>query len=134
MIEIPERDQTKVIYGVVTHGDQRGRTLGFPTANLVINDAGVPDGVWAGVLELDGEEPLVAAISIGRRSTFYGQDGCRLLEAHILDFNSDIYGRSVSVYLCRHLRGQSAFATTDDLVRQLEQDMRLCRDWSTTRR
>lgn len=75
------------VRGVVAHGDQRGRELGFPTANLVVDDdiyTGLVDGVWAGRCALPDGRSVASAVSIGRRSTFYGRVGPRLLEAHLL--------------------------------------------------
>lgn len=122
---------TPVVRGHVTPGDQRGRELGFPTANLVledINDAqmqaeGLIDGVWAGRCVLPDGRSIAAAISIGRRGTFYGGTGVRLLEAHLLDFCDDLYGSEISVYLHHWIRGQTTFATKEELIAALEDDV-----------
>ena len=77
-----------MVRGTVEPGDQRGRELGFPTANIALSDqsGSVGDGVWAGwVRRADGTH-IPAAISVGRRPTYYGADGYRLLEAHLLEF------------------------------------------------
>ena len=88
-----------VVEGIVEHGDARGRTIGFPTANLAICDPGVEDGVWAAQIRVDSDQWAVAAVSVGRRRTFYTGQGPRLLEAHLLDFNGDLYGRTMRVEL-----------------------------------
>jgi riboflavin kinase/FMN adenylyltransferase len=122
----------------VERGDQRGRTLGFPTANLSIANlpvADLPDGttlkdgVYAGWLDR-GAGLHLAAVSIGGRPTFYGGDGFRLLEAHVLDFDDDIYGETVTVWLCHTIRGQHRFPSLDALVTQLHADIEACRQWS----
>ncbi len=122
-----------VVVGVVEHGDQRGRTLGFPTANLALADDGIPDGVWAGWIDI-GTERHVCAISIGRRPTFYADRGVRLLEAHIVDFDADIYGETVAVTPLQWLRTQRAFASPADLAAQLQRDVEECRDVSESMR
>ncbi|GAA0299019.1 riboflavin kinase [Kineococcus aurantiacus] len=124
------------VTGVVERGDERGRTLGFPTANLSlpadVDPARDPsDGVWAGVVQVHGDEDVfVAAVSIGTRPTFYRRDGVRLLEAHLLDFSGDLYGRRVSVHLFRRLRSQRRFDGPVELVTQLEVDVRAVRAWA----
>lgn len=123
------------VCGRVVHGDQRGRTLGFPTANLELDErsAGIPcdevlaDGVWAGRCVLRDGRSIPAAISIGRRRTFYGGDGPRLLEAHLIDFAEDLYGEEIRVHLDLWIRAQTAFATKEDLVDALESDVRYAR-------
>lgn len=122
-----------VVVGAVEHGDQRGRTLGFPTANIALADDGIPDGVWAGWIDV-GAERRVCAISIGRRPTFYADRGVRLLEAHIVDFDADIYGETVTVVPLRWLRAQRAFASPADLAAQLQRDVEECRSVSASGR
>jgi riboflavin kinase/FMN adenylyltransferase len=125
--------QALVLEGFVVHGDQRGRKLGFPTANLVIDDEVATDGVWAGIVEVDGEM-YVAVISIGRRATFYGRDGIRLLEAHLLDFADDLYDRRISVTLHCLLRPQRRFANVRTLIRQMHRDLHAtCLWWQRSR-
>lgn len=84
-----------VVTGTVVPGDQRGRQLGFPTANLALApcDTHPRDGVYAGSVTCGDVVSHPAAISVGRRNTFYG-DGIRLLEAHLLDFSGDCTARS----------------------------------------
>ena len=124
-------EETLVVVGTVEHGDQRGRTLGFPTANLPLADDGMPDGVWAGWFDVGAERHL-CAISIGRRPTFYAERGVRLLEAHVIDFDADIYGETVTVTPLRWLRGQRAFESPADLVAQLQLDVEECRSTSAS--
>jgi riboflavin kinase / FMN adenylyltransferase len=113
-----------VVEGVVVEGDHRGRPLlGVPTANLQV-PAGIAlpaDGVYAG--HLTDEEDRVArpaAISVGTNPQF-GTD--RRVEAHVLDFDADLYGHRVSVAFTHHLRDQAVFAGTDELVAQIRADI-----------
>jgi riboflavin kinase/FMN adenylyltransferase len=111
--------------GVVEHGDERGRELGFPTANVAVPArACLPaDGVYAGTFTgADGVE-RVAAISVGRRPTFYEEADLSLLEAHLLDFDGDLYHQAAAVRFRRHLRGQHRFDAITDLVHQMERDV-----------
>ncbi|MFD9661308.1 3,4-dihydroxy-2-butanone-4-phosphate synthase [Rhodococcus sp. NPDC059968] len=112
------------IVGTVVHGDQRGRELGFRTANLELEDSNsVADGVWAGCCTLFDGSTAIAAISIGRRPTFYGRSGIRLLEAHLLDFDGDLYGATLEVHLHHWMRGQVTFASKEELVAALAADV-----------
>ena len=77
---------------------------------------------------------MSAAISIGRRPTFYADHGVRLLEAHIVDFDSDIYDETVTVTPLRWLRAQRAFASPADLAAQLRRDVEECREVSASMR
>lgn len=122
------------VRGCVVRGDQRGRTLGFPTANLELeaesdrsHRSAAADGVWAGRCILSDGRSIPAAISIGRRSTFYAGSGPRLLEAHLVDFAEDLYGKDVTVLLDHWIRAQSAFSTTEDLIAALERDVEATR-------
>jgi hypothetical protein len=123
-----------VASGVVVPGDQRGRLLGFPTANLPMDDSSLADGVYAGTVydETDGTEH-VAAVSIGRRTSFYGRDGERLLEAHLLDFSGSLYGHSIVVELSAKLRPQRRYRGAEALVEQLVRDVEATRTWSRER-
>jgi riboflavin kinase/FMN adenylyltransferase len=114
--------------GVVEHGDKRGRTIGFPTANLRLttDQAHIDDGVYAAVVRLADGRPMPAAVSIGRRPTFY-LEGERLLEAHLIDFDGDLYGAHLEVFLVWKVRTQARFDTIDALVAQLHDDVATCR-------
>lgn len=117
--------------GVVVRGDQRGRQLGFPTANLRSDPwAAVPaDGVYAGrVVQLDewgrslDTPPLgLSAISIGTNPTF--DVHARRVEAHILDFDADIYGENIGVEFVDRLRGMVKFDGVDPLIAQMHADV-----------
>jgi FAD synthase len=119
-----------VIEGVVEHGDQRGRLLGFPTANIPLTEEGIEDGVWGALVKVEPQRWAVAAVSVGRRRTFYAEEGPRLLEAHLLDFNEDLYGRTISAELAVKLRPQRAFRDIQSLTEQLHQDVDQAREWA----
>ncbi len=116
------------IAGEVEHGDHRGRTLGFPTANVRMGPehATVDDGVYAALVRLDDGRVHMAAVSIGRRPTFYAE-GTRLCEAHLLDFDGDLYGRTVDIDVRWFVRRQVRFDGLEALVAQLQTDVANCR-------
>jgi riboflavin kinase/FMN adenylyltransferase len=110
--------------GPVTQGDQRGRLLGFPTANVAVPaEICLPaDGVYAGwYLRPDGSRH-VCAINLGRRPTFYDHATTSLLEAHLLDFDADLYGEAARVEFVAFLRSERKFDGIDALVSQLKMD------------
>jgi riboflavin kinase/FMN adenylyltransferase len=115
--------------GVVERGDQRGRELGFPTANLRTPlHAAVPaDGVYAGrVIRLNDRGSTVgplgtAAISVGSNPTFAGRH--RQVEAYVLDFEGDLYGQELGVEFAHRLRGMERFESIDALVEQMHLDV-----------
>src|SRR3954452_2667225 len=109
--------------GTIVHGDKRGRTLGFPTANLVPDNAlTVPGhGVYACQAEVDGERHL-AAVNVGVRPTFKTGRGL-LVEAFLLDFEADIYGRELRLDFLERLRGERRFDDVDALVEQMHRDV-----------
>ena len=109
--------------GAVAHGDKRGRTLGFPTANLVPDPLlVVPDhGIYACYAEIDGSRH-VAAVNVGVRPTFKTGRGL-LVEAYLLDFDGDIYGRELRLEFLERLRGERRFDSVDALVEQMGADV-----------
>jgi riboflavin kinase / FMN adenylyltransferase len=109
--------------GTVAHGDKRGRTLGFPTANLVPDPRlVVPDhGIYACRASVDGQS-LIAAVNVGVRPTFKTGRGL-LVEAFLLDFDRDIYGRALRLDFLERLRGERRFDSVDALVEQMGQDV-----------
>jgi len=121
------------LHGVVEHGDGRGRTIGFPTANVAIaGDMLMPrDGVYAGWYRRPDGSRHVAAISVGRRPTFYDENGLLLLEAFLLDFDGDLYGEQAWVSVTDWLRGQERFGSVDELVAALQRDVRRTRELTT---
>ena len=116
--------------GKVVTGDQRGRLLGFPTANVEVTNAlCLPaDGVYAGWYERPGGESHPCAINLGRRPTFYEHADHSLLEAHLLDFDGDLYGENAKVRFAKFLRSERKFDGVDALIAQLRLDVAHTRD------
>jgi riboflavin kinase/FMN adenylyltransferase len=110
------------VEGLVVRGDQRGRAIGYPTANLsLLPWSAVPaDGIYAGRL-VRGKEQLPAAISIGTNPTFAGRE--RRVEAFVLDFDEDLYGERVGLAFTARLRDTVRFDTVEALVAQMDQDV-----------
>ena len=113
------------VRGTVETGDQRGRELGFPTANLAVApELCLPaDGIYAGTFA--GADRIVrpAAISLGRRPTFYESAEVPLLEAFVLDFSGDLYGQAAEVGFLERLRGEEKFDSIDALIEQMRRDV-----------
>jgi riboflavin kinase / FMN adenylyltransferase len=105
--------------GEVVPGDKRGRELGMPTANLVPDDAYVTPshGVYAGWA--NGHP---AAVNVGVRPTFETGRGL-LVEAHLLDFDDDLYGQTLRIAFLERLRGERRFDSVDELVAQMRRDV-----------
>ena len=121
------------VRGGVIRGDQRGRTLGFPTANLAPENEVIPaHGVYAGhVRLLDEGTPaagarFAAVTNVGRRPTFKENDPA-LAEAHLLDFSGDLYGRRIEVSFEARLRGEERFPGPDALRAQIARDVEAAR-------
>lgn len=112
--------------GRIAHGDKRGRSIGFPTANIRMHRMVAPvDGVFA--VEMFGlpGEPLAGVANVGKRPTV---DGTRsLLEVHLFDFSGDIYGRHVQVDFLHRIREERHFPSFEVLRRQIEQDAKAAR-------
>ncbi|MFF0450957.1 bifunctional riboflavin kinase/FAD synthetase [Streptomyces sp. NPDC004609] len=116
------------VEGVVVRGAQRGRELGFPTANVeTLPHTAVPaDGVYAGWLTADGER-MPAAISVGTNVQFDATE--RTVEAYAIDrVDLDLYGLHVAVDFLSYLRGMKRFDTVDDLLAQMAEDVKKCRE------
>jgi riboflavin kinase/FMN adenylyltransferase len=109
--------------GTVAHGDKRGRTLGFPTANLVPDPRlVVPDhGIYACRAQVDGAEHI-AAVNVGVRPTFKTGRGL-LVEAYLLDFDDDIYDHELRLDFLERLRGERRFDSIEALVEQMGRDV-----------
>ena len=112
--------------GRVTKGQGRGRTLGFPTANLQPQgDGPLPQGVFAAEVQYPRSRVLQAVAHIGPRPTF--AEAALVVELHILDFTGDLYGQDLQVALVKKLRDQRAFACPDELVGQIRKDIHQAR-------
>jgi riboflavin kinase/FMN adenylyltransferase len=116
--------------GEVVHGDKRGRTLGFPTANLVPREGYVVPGhgVYAARASVDGgPQDVAAAVNVGVRPQFETGRG-ELIEAFLIDFDEDIYGRELHVEFLKRLRGERRFPTVEALVEQMGKDVENARE------
>ncbi len=113
------------VRGPVVHGDARGRTLGFPTANVAVpTEICLPaDGIYAGWYERPNGDVLPAAINLGRRPTFYDAQPYSLLEAFILDWSGDLYDEPAHVRFVKRLRAEMKFDSIDALVAQMQSDV-----------
>ena len=109
------------ICGLVATGAQRGRTIGYPTANLINIETLVPaDGVYACRAIVDGR-PWKAAVSIGGNPTFGESD--KKVEAHLISFDADLYGAEVALEFIARIRGIKKFGSQDELQQQLAEDV-----------
>ena len=110
--------------GIIQHGDRRGRELGFPTANVGVPDEVLlpADGIYAGWYERPNGDSIAAAISLGRRPTVYEAQPYRLLEAHLLDWDGDLYGETARVRFVERLRAELKFDSVEALLEQMARD------------
>ena len=123
--EMLGRDYT--ILGTVRRGDQLGRKLGFPTANLSAHSEQFPpNGVYVAEAKLDGAT-FCGVANLGYRPTVSGEKSDRLLELHLFDFNKDIYGEDVEVRFVRYLRPEKKFDSLDELKAQIARDVQNAR-------
>ncbi len=116
------------VSGVVARGEQRGRELGFPTANVPVDEsyAVPPDGIYAGWVVRASGDRLPAAISIGTNPTFDGVE--RRVESYVLDRTDlDLYDEQIRVELVEHLRGMVKFDGVDKLIEQMDDDVKQAR-------
>lgn len=122
---------TYAVSGEVVHGEQRGRKIGFPTANINVweNQVIPGNGVYAGWAQL-GSERFMAVTNVGVRPTFAGQGVT--VEAHLLDFNRDIYGEKLSFSFESRLRPEMKFAGIEALIAQIRADAEAGRALLTT--
>ncbi len=103
-------------------GDGRGRTIGVPTANLAPEEQILPaHGVYAARCRVGADAWHAAAVNVGERPTFGG--GRVALEAHLLDFDRDLYGARLRVAFHERLRGEQRFESKEALVAQIQRDI-----------
>jgi riboflavin kinase/FMN adenylyltransferase len=108
-----------MVEGTVVKGDQRGRELGFPTANIVPDDRFLIPGHGVFAAFADG---VPAAVSIGVRPTFDSGRGV-LIETYLIDREEDLYGRELRVAFVERLRGEKRFESVDELIEQMQRDV-----------
>ncbi|MDH3979784.1 MAG: bifunctional riboflavin kinase/FAD synthetase [Gammaproteobacteria bacterium] len=114
--------------GRVAHGDKRGRTIGFPTANVFLHRAASPlAGVFA--VQMDGvaAQPVTGVANVGSRPTVDGTSA--LLEVHLFDFDRDIYGKHVQVSFMKKIRDERRFESFEALREQIQADARQAKDF-----
>lgn len=108
------------VLGRVRHGDKRGRTLGYPTANLALGDCGLAHGIYAARARLPGGAIRDGVASYGRRPTF--DDGAPLLEVNLFGFAGDLYGQEIAVEFVGHIRGEERFDGAAALIARMDRD------------
>jgi riboflavin kinase/FMN adenylyltransferase len=113
-----------MVEGPVVEGDRRGRDLGFPTANLVPQDGLVAPGHGVYAAFANGRP---AAVNVGIRPTFETGRGL-LIEAYLMDFDGDLYGRNLRIAFVKRLRGERRFAGAQELIAQMRQDVAEARE------
>jgi riboflavin kinase/FMN adenylyltransferase len=115
------------LVGRVTRGDQRGRTLGFPTANIRLNQKMAYTGVFTVQTTIDGQV-FSGVANIGSRPTVDNTAGkTRYLEVHLFDFYGDIYGKRLSVELIDKLREETKFNSIEALKKQIAEDIKMAK-------
>jgi riboflavin kinase / FMN adenylyltransferase len=115
------------ILGTVVHGDDLGKKIGYPTANLSAHSEQFPpNGVYSVEAILD-DERLPGVANLGLRPTMSSGKSDRVLEIHLFDFERDIYGKDLELHFIRYLRPEKKFENVDALVRQIERDVQQAR-------
>src|SRR3954453_2221508 len=116
------------ILGTVVHGDDLGKKIGFPTANLSAHSEQFPqNGVYFAEASLDGVV-YPGVVNLGYRPTISSERSDRILEVYLLDFNRNVYGKDLELRFIRYLRPEKKFENVDALVRQIECDVQQARE------
>ncbi|MEJ5165980.1 MAG: riboflavin kinase, partial [Thermoanaerobaculia bacterium] len=112
------------ISGRVVEGKRRGKKIGVPTINLQIyNDLIVKEGIYSGYTVIKGEKKkYLSAISIGKNPTFGDKNVA--VEAHLIDFSKDVYGRDVEIFFYSKIRDQKKFKSVEELVKNIKEDIK----------
>jgi riboflavin kinase/FMN adenylyltransferase len=121
------------IAGRVAHGDKRGRSLGFPTANVALRRKPALSGIFVVRVHGVGDSPRAGVASLGVRPTV-AVEGEPLLEVFVFDFDQAIYGRRVRVEFLHKLRDEERYADLDTLKRQIHADVAQARDYFATQK
>ncbi len=111
------------IKGLISRGNGIGRKIGFPTINISVNPEKLlpPDGVYATIVNLDNKN-FLGAMNIGKRPTIYDK-GERRVEVYILDYEGDVYGKTVRIEITNRIRGEKKFSSLNELREQIERDI-----------
>lgn len=124
-----------VLEGQVVRGKQLGKSMGIPTANIPykLQEITLPDGVYVGALVLldQGGRMVPGVLNQGYHPTV--PDGDPAVEIHLFDFDEDIYGQQVRVYYLQFMRPEGRFASKDDMLLVMAEDLRFAREWHQAR-
>jgi len=128
-------DRAVFIDGSVLEGKRLGRTLGFPTLNIEVENELQPDrGVYVTAVRIPSFERTFSAVTnIGVRPTIY-QNSLTTVESHLLDFTADVYREKVRLFFLRRLREERAFDSTTDLMAQIRRDVESARTFFSENR
>ncbi len=111
------------VSGIVIHGENQGKKLGFPTANIALHQD-IPEGIYAAEVIVDGRS-FHSATFVGAAKTFERKD--RNVESYILDFSEDLYGKTITVNLFKKMRENKKFDSVEELVAQMHKDIEAIR-------
>lgn len=120
--------------GTVIHGDKRGRTIGFPTANILLHDYYIspPTGVYAVAVKIGGQL-YNGVCNIGYKPTFHKDKAPKpSVEVHIFDFNREIYGVNAEVYWYKRIRSEQKFNSAEELIEQIARDKQAAEEYFRT--
>lgn len=112
-------DKLYKVSGVIIRGEQRGKAMGFPTANIRLHKK-IPEGIYAGSVTINGKMYYSASF-VGQAKTFQNADV--KVESHLLNFDHDIYGKWITVRLYKKIRDNKKFDGIDALVEQMKKDV-----------
>ena len=119
-------------YGIVIEGNKRGRTIGFPTANLKIDSTALlpKSGVYAVKVHIPGhDETLIGMANLGTNPTFTKGEVNISLEVNILDFNGDLYGQTLKIEWYKYIRNEIKFSSVESLIEQIKKDEKTIRSY-----
>jgi riboflavin kinase / FMN adenylyltransferase len=118
-------DYIMQIKGIVQAGNSRGKSMGYPTVNFPI-ESSIPEGIYISEIKINGEIHQSVTF-IGKVVTFNEED--YICETYILDYDKDIYGEKVFVYLIKKIRDNQKFNTKDDLIKQMDKDIEYAKSY-----
>lgn len=122
-VNIPANEIVVSFTGIVIYGQQIGRKIGFPTANLSVDqDVVLPHGVYGVTVEIDSRE-YEGVINVGVKPTFHKQAETVHYEVHLFDFAEHLYGQRLRVNVCFFVRAEKSFAGVDELIAQIRRDV-----------